>query len=304
MNRRMSSSSSSSSSYEAARAAAIADNARALLEIGVTDASTAFITAAAQDTARAKRKRSAGPRERAVPPRPIVRRRSERIALAVSIAAAAASDSTAESASSSGEDGSGSESDAVSPERLTGIVKDRSDDRSELGHLPANSSKRLQCAVGRLLKERLGSQMPVLHGTLVKAGAMLECCSTRPRSGISFNKMSGIQEWDNAVVLFVNVGGTDYNNVFADGGRSMTWFAQPTQRIESPVVQRLVSGSCPVLLMCRLPGEPYVFCGRLRVVSVSPSAKPIKFLWALVDIDALQERNSGREWGRIVAGKA
>ena len=34
----------------------------------------------------------------------------------------------------------------------------------------------------------------------------------------TFSRMSGIQEWDNAVMLFVNVYGGEYKNVFLHGG--------------------------------------------------------------------------------------
>ena len=45
----------------------------------------------------------------------------------------------------------------------------------------------------------------------------------------TFNKMSGIQEWRNAVFLFVNIASGGYNNVFLKEFQQMTWFAQPTQ---------------------------------------------------------------------------
>ncbi len=40
-----------------------------------------------------------------------------------------------------------------------------------------------------------------------------------------FSKYSGVVEWANAVVLWVNVGGEDYSNTFLDGGRRMIWYA-------------------------------------------------------------------------------
>lgn len=43
----------------------------------------------------------------------------------------------------------------------------------------------------------------------------------RPR----FSKYMGALEWKNAVCLFVNVGGAEYNNLFLDDGRMVTWFA-------------------------------------------------------------------------------
>ena len=63
----------------------------------------------------------------------------------------------------------------------------------------------------------------------------------------------------------------------------------------SPVVQRLLEGAdegaksaAHVLLFCRLPGEPYVCCGRLGYVSHNPGRRPIKFVWALRDFERLR----------------
>eukprot|EP01137_Pigoraptor_chileana_P018474 Opistho-2@78006 len=62
--------------------------------------------------------------------------------------------------------------------------------------------------------------------------------------------MSGIQEWRNAVMLFVNVSAESdddksrlntYDNMFLDRGRRITWFAQTTQHPGTPVIQRLLS---------------------------------------------------------------
>jgi len=56
-----------------------------------------------------------------------------------------------------------------------------------------------------------------------------------------FSRMSGIQEWQNCVCLFVNIGGPEYNNVWLGGGAAITWFAQSRQDIESQVLQRLIA---------------------------------------------------------------
>lgn len=81
----------------------------------------------------------------------------------------------------------------------------------------------------------------------------LNCCSQRggqvKRAAMeaisadgspTFSRMSGIQEWSNAVALFVNVYGDGYKNVFLKGGKNITWFAQNRQFEGTPVVQRLV----------------------------------------------------------------
>ena len=42
-----------------------------------------------------------------------------------------------------------------------------------------------------------------------------------------------------------------------------------------------------VLLFCRLPNEPYVFCGRLGYSKHSAGERPIRFVWRLLDADRL-----------------
>ena len=58
--------------------------------------------------------------------------------------------------------------------------------------------------------------------------------------------MSGIQEWKNCVALYVNVGdkhGNAYDNVFTRAGSRITWFAQPRQDEDSPVIKSIMKTS-------------------------------------------------------------
>ena len=57
----------------------------------------------------------------------------------------------------------------------------------------------------------------------------------------------------------------------------MTWYSQPTQDINSAVLQRIVSMTCPILLFTRLPGEPYVYLGSLIYTHHDDRKKPIQF---------------------------
>lgn len=120
--------------------------------------------------------------------------------------------------------------------------------------------------------------------------------------------------------------------MFVLGGRRITWFAQRTQHAGSPVIARLIhdtargvkregvdgggwqfgaaagtptpsvptpaTPSCEVVLWCRLPGEPYVFCGRLHYVTHDETKSPLRFVWELADFDLL---TSGK---RVAAAKA
>ena len=65
-----------------------------------------------------------------------------------------------------------------------------------------------------------------------------------PISNPRFSKYSGIQEWKNCVTLFVNVGdkyGNSYDNVFTHAGGRISWFAQPRQTEETPVIERILA---------------------------------------------------------------
>jgi hypothetical protein len=46
---------------------------------------------------------------------------------------------------------------------------------------------------------------------------------------------------------------------------------------------------CTLLLMCRKPNEPYVFCGRLAQLEVNTTASPLEVRWQLLDFVALQQ---------------
>ena len=81
----------------------------------------------------------------------------------------------------------------------------------------------------------------------------------------------------------------------------MTWFAQPTQVLAavsllngkketSPVIMRMLDGSCPVLLFLRGEGkrvQPYVSCGELDLLSQDLEQTPMKFLWKLREVKTL-----------------
>lgn len=86
-----------------------------------------------------------------------------------------------------------------------------------------------------------------------------------------FNRMSGLQCWRNALVLFVNVDGVQYANQFTEHPETnserilLTWFASSRLHLTSPSIERFVGGQENVLLFCRLDPGPYVYCGRVRV---------------------------------------
>eukprot|EP00899_Mesostigma_viride_P026270 jgi/Mesvir1/6828/Mv09010-RA.1 len=102
--------------------------------------------------------------------------------------------------------------------------------------------KRLNAHLEALRAEFLGQAIIPSDGS----GAMKAAVMTRLRGPPykvvpPFNKYSGMLEWANALVFFVNAEASNYDNTFLSGGRQMRWQAQNTQRLETPVVQRLLS---------------------------------------------------------------
>ncbi len=246
------------------------------------------------------------------------------------------------------------------------------------------SSKQAAAAVADCEQAWLGKYIPYSiagAGAKAKAAAMFVLGAhtspadvhTLPRcTAIKFNKMSGIQEWDNAVALFINVDvdalpesappetaagptvpssaartgsagpavphaataaaakqqaagpavpstsaagqsvvgqydkaayhkdGSAYGNQFSEGGRTITWFAQPRHTTNTPVLQRIIPGLTgpdgeaqdiiPVVLFFRLPGRPYVFAGRCSVAAVDVDSSPIRVQWRMQHFDDLCSR--------------
>ena len=174
----------------------------------------------------------------------------------------------------------------------------------------ANSIKNLDVCIARLDKEYLGEHIPAYQSTQIKAGVMrLAAAPAVPK----FSRMSGIQAWRNAVMLFVNVDRSTYNNVFLEGGSCMVWYAQNTQHSDTPVIQRLLRApdaadaananarvkeegrhgrlkGTPVLLFCRLPGEEYIYCGQLGYCRHNPDRRPMRFVWRLLDFAMLRTK--------------
>jgi hypothetical protein len=151
------------------------------------------------------------------------------------------------------------------------------------------TSRGIALDVDALLERHLGQHMP---GRPTKEDAVKAMTGGR---GARFSKYAGSLEWRNAIVLWVNVGGSDYKNMFkpdASGELTMTWYASERQNEGTPVVQRLLAtadkAADEVLLFCRLQGEPYVCCGRLAYDSHVPRRQPLKFVWRLRDAAAVR----------------
>ena len=163
---------------------------------------------------------------------------------------------------------------------------------STLGNTKSRSCKYLRADLEKLQSEWLGNIIPPLGGQ-VKRAAMEEVSA---EGSPTFSRLSGIQEWLNAVCLFVNVYGEGYKNVFLHNGQQITWFAQPRQWEGSPVVQRLINSSGGTIgpddegnyhgtantraSLCRNLGQGYTYCGRLLYRGHEPTRLPVHYLGA------------------------
>jgi hypothetical protein len=129
--------------------------------------------------------------------------------------------------------------------------------------------------------------------------------------GISFNKYSGVCEFQNDVLfLWVNMNTPDAdikNKFVVDNDKAqMTWYGGSRMREESPVIQKLISigqgaktgknpDSCGIILFYRMYNlakrvfEPYTCLGRLSYDSHEIGSQPIRFVWNLLDFDILKQ---------------
>lgn len=122
---------------------------------------------------------------------------------------------------------------------------------------------------------------------------------------LSFNKYCGVQEWKNAVFLWVNLGSKDNTvvNDFLDTGKQITWFGGSRMYDDSPVIHKLlklgkdVTGTSNIVLWVRKYDAnskkftPYICLGRLSYHSHQPGSHPLAFVWNLIDTDLLKSHS-------------
>ena len=170
-----------------------------------------------------------------------------------------------------------------------------------------NSARALTLNVNSLLHDvGLGRRLEHTGKAAVMQRAAKHCHhdnNTMPRTttnnnNISFNKYSGVQEWRNAVFLWINRGAprADVVNTFYDTDH-VTWFGGSRLHDAAPVVQRLtnnassLSSSNNIVLWSRqYDGKtftPYQCLGRLRYVSHEPGSQPLAFCFRLLDYERL-----------------
>ena len=93
--------------------------------------------------------------------------------------------------------------------------------------------------VDYLLRNYLGKYLP---GATTKELAMrIMATGSLKASAPKFSKYSGVTEWKNVVVLWVNIDGDDYKNHGIEGGSKLTWFGGSRHYHDSPVVIRMLA---------------------------------------------------------------
>ena len=123
---------------------------------------------------------------------------------------------------------------------------------------------------------------------------------------LSFNKYCGVQEWGNAIFLWINLGSKDNSvvNDFLDNGKRITWYGGSRMYDYSPVIHKLLKFgkeatkmSSNILLWCRRYDTvtkkftPYICLGRLSYESHQPGSQPLAFVWNLIDADLLKNHS-------------
>lgn len=151
-------------------------------------------------------------------------------------------------------------------------------------------TRELDVHIEQLQSEWVGETFrPDNGGGAMKEAVMNRVATEAPR----FSKYAGAQQFQNAIVLFANVGGSDYQNVFhvrQDNLVEMDWFTSASPASE--LVERLCTKETSVFLFLRLVGEAYMCCGPVTVESFSVNVKPIKFRILIVKSVELLQRSS------------
>ena len=129
-------------------------------------------------------------------------------------------------------------SEAHLEERKSAAVADV---RESLAAAEPDSSRACNVDVARLMACELGREI----GDAPTKAAVMGAIRAQGRGAPRFSKYVGIVEWRNAIVLWVNIGGSDYDNqFFAEKNESssmmMTWYAGSRMHRDTPVIRRLM----------------------------------------------------------------
>jgi len=132
--------------------------------------------------------------------------------------------------------------------------------------------------------------------------------SVTPHSEIGFSKYTGVLEFSNAIVLWVNYDANPnekYVNSFLKDGAELTWYGGSRMTMSTEGGARTVNkllkmsklATSNILLFTRFmegsKSEPYVCLGRLGYITHDPNSSPMKWVWKLQDFAELNTTNKG-----------
>lgn len=175
-----------------------------------------------------------------------------------------------------------------------------STNRLILGHGDTDSSTKQTGLLGRSM-DQPGKEFVIYKS--FEVAASIEDQKRLEGSRLSFNKYSGVQEWENCIFLWVNFG--DKNNTvvneFLNDTQQITWFGGSRMYEDTPVIEKLIrlgkeamASSSRIIIWCRkFVSErraygPYVCLGRLSYHSHEPGSHPVAFVWNLLDRERLR----------------
>jgi hypothetical protein len=133
----------------------------------------------------------------------------------------------------------------------------------------------------------------------------LASSSSTLHSEVGFSKYSGVLEFANAAVLWVNFDAVSshekYSNTFLAGGEKFTWFgsvskmnmaAEGGRRLVARLLKLGKEGK-NVLLFTRFcdgsKAGPYACLGRVKHAEHDEDSSPMRWVWSLVDYKELKE---------------
>jgi hypothetical protein len=191
----------------------------------------------------------------------------------------------------------------------------------------ANSVRSISLDTSKLVLKFLGKPIEtfgkdfVIQNTFREAAYPEDIQRLQGASRLSFNKYCGVQEWKNAIYLWINLGGQNsLVNDFSSNGRRVSWFGGSKMREDSPVIQRLIHmgkerasnnpsiSSSRIILWCRHYDVqtkkllPYTCLGRLAYESHVPGSQPVAFTWRLIDYDSIMDNQATKEYFQEVTG--
>jgi len=191
----------------------------------------------------------------------------------------------------------------------------------------ANSVRSISLDTSKLVLKFLGKPIEtfgkdfVIQNTFREAAYPEDIQRLQGVSRLSFNKYCGVQEWKNAIYLWINLGGQNsLVNDFSSNGRRVSWFGGSKMREDSPVIQRLIHmgkerasnnpsiSSSRIILWCRHYDVqtkkllPYTCLGRLAYESHVPGSQPVAFTWRLIDYDSIMDNQATKEYFQEVTG--